>query len=550
MVTVKLRHLSFGLCGGRIGRTDESNIIGEQRQYDAELLIRLSEFLNLAVGNFRSREAMPANERIRSKLSKIPHKPGVYLMRDRFGTVIYVGKARVLRKRVSQYFHPSRRQGWDLKLAALIEAIEDFDVHIVKSEPEALLLEGKLIKEFKPRYNVSFRDDKNFLLIKVNLKDEIPRFTFTRVRQQDGAKYFGPFVSSGACRRTTTMLRKKFNLRGCRPLIPTKRDFKHCLYGHLQHCTAPCAGKVTLGEYRKQVAAACDFLEGQTGEWEKEIEAEMQKASADLDFEKAARCRDIIQDLRDTTRKTRKFSRIPTNLPGAIDIESDLKTLVEVLNLSVTPKRIEGFDISNISGTFMVASMVSFLNGRPDRSQYRRFRIKSVSKQDDFACMAETVKRRYGRLKSEKRAMPDLILIDGGKGQLSAARKELLQLGLGSLPTIGLAKEFEEIYQPGESYPIRLSFDSGGLKLLQRIRDEAHRFANSYNAELRLKKVSESILDELPGMGGARKAELLKKFGSVRRLRKATVDQIREVPGFGLKSAEKVKDFLASRYKK
>jgi len=346
------------------------------------------------------------------------------------------------------------------------------------------------------------------------------------------------------------MLRKKFNLRGCRPLVPTKRDFKHCLYGHLQHCSAPCAGKVTLEEYRKQVAAACDFLEGQTEEWEKEIEAEMQKASADLDFEKAARCRDIIQDLRDTTRKTRKFSRIPTNLPGAIDIERDLKTLVEVLKLSAPPKRIEGFDISNISGTFMVASMVSFLNGRPDRSQYRRFRIKSVSEQDDFACMAETVKRRYGRLKDENRAMPDLILIDGGKGQLSAARKELIKLGLDSLPTIGLAKEFEEIYQPDKSSPIRLSLESGGLKLLQRIRDEAHRFANSYNAELRLKKVSESILDELPGMGGVRKAELLKKFGSVSRLRKATVDQIKDVPGFGQKSAEKVKDFLARRYKK
>ena len=292
---------------------------------------------------------MPVNDRIRSKLSKIPHKPGVYLMRDRFGTVIYVGKARALRKRVSQYFHPSRRQGWDLKLAALIEAIEDFDVHIVKSEPEALLLEGKLIKEFKPRYNVSFRDDKNFLLIKVNLKDDIPRFTFTRMRQQDGAKYFGPFVSSGACRRTTIMLRKKFNLRGCRPLVPTKRDFKHCLYGHLQHCSAPCVGKVTLDEYRKQVVAACDFLEGQTEEWEKEIEAEMQKASADLNFEKAARCRDIIQDLRETTRKTRKFSRIPTNLPGAIDFKRDLAALGQSLGLTEPPKRIEGFDISNIS---------------------------------------------------------------------------------------------------------------------------------------------------------------------------------------------------------
>ena len=492
---------------------------------------------------------MPANDRIRRKLSKIPHKPGVYLMRDRFGTVIYVGKARALRKRVSQYFHPSRRQGWDLKLAALIEAIEDFDVHIVKSEPEALLLEGKLIKEFKPRYNVSFRDDKNFLLIKVNLKDDMPRFTFTRMRRQDGAKYFGPFVSSGACRRATTMLRKKFNLRGCRPLVPTKRDFKHCLYGHLQHCSAPCVGKVTLDEYRKQVVAACDFLEGQTEEWEKEIEAEMQKASADLNFEKAARCRDIIQDLRETTRKTRKFSRIPTNLPGAIDFKRDLAALGQSLGLPEPPKRIEGFDISNISGTFMVASMVSFLNGKPDRSKYRRFRIKSVREQDDFACMAETVKRRYTRLRDERKAMPDLILVDGGKGQLGMVCRELAKLGLDHLPAIGLAKEFEAIFQPGESKPLRLGQDCGALKLLQRVRDEAHRFANKYNAELRLKKISESVLDDLSGVGASRKAALLKKFGSVHRLRDAPLEKIKEVPGIGEKSALNIKDFLNRRLK-
>ena len=361
---------------------------------------------------------MPMNDHIRDKLSQLPHKPGVYLMRDRFGTVIYVGKARALRKRVTQYFHPSRRHSWDLKLAALIEAIEDFDVHIVKSEPEALLLEGKLIKEFKPRYNVSFRDDKNFLLIKVNLNDPIPRFALTRVRQQDGAKYYGPFVSSGACRRTITMLRKKFNLRGCRPLKPTERDYKHCLYGHLQHCSAPCVGKVTLDDYRRQVTEACDYLEGQTGEWEKELEAQMRKASEARDFEKAARYRDMISDLRETTRKSRKFTRMPVNLPGAIDSGRDLIALGQSLGLAASPGRIEGFDISNISGTFMVASMVSFLDGKPDRAQYRRFRIRNVVAQDDFACMAETVRRRYSRLQRESRPMPDLILIDGGKGQL------------------------------------------------------------------------------------------------------------------------------------
>ena len=292
-----------------------------------------------------------------------------------------------------------------MKLAALIEAIEDFDVHVVKSEPEALLLEGKLIKEFKPRYNVSFRDDKNFLLIKVNLNDPIPRFTFARLRQQDGAKYFGPFVSGGACRRTITMLRKKFNLRGCRPLNPTERDYKHCLYGHLQHCSAPCVSKVTLDEYRQKVNEACHYLEGRTGEWEKELNAKMQNAAEALDYEKAARYRDMISDLRETTRKSRKFTRMPVKLPGAIDPGRDLAALGKALGLDSPPKRIEGFDISNISGTFMVASMVSFLGGKPDRAQYRRFRMKSVVAQDDFACMAETVRRRY--TPAPERGAPD-----------------------------------------------------------------------------------------------------------------------------------------------
>jgi excinuclease ABC subunit C len=223
------------------------------------------------------------------------------------------------------------------------------------------------------------------------------------------------------------------------------------------------------------------------------------------------------------------------------------------------PERIEGFDISNISGTFAVASMVSFRNGRPDRSNYRRFKMKTVVGQDDFACMAETIRRRYTRVLRERAeseqtgepqrppALPNLILIDGGKGQLNAACAELAKLGLTNIPVIGLAKEFEEIYRPGESEPLRISHDSGALKLLQRVRDESHRFANTYNAQLRLKKISESILDEFPGIGGRRKAALLKKFGSVQRLRTATVEQIAEVPGFGGKAAAELKAFLDAR---
>ncbi len=526
---------------------------------------------------------MPATEQIRKKLSEMTHKPGVYLMKDRFGTVIYVGKARDLRKRVSTYFHPSRRMGWDLKFNALIDAVHDVDVYTVRSEPEAMLLEGKLIKEYQPRYNISFRDDKHFLLVKVNLNDPIPRFMLARLRQEDGARYFGPFAHAASARHTLTLARRKFNLRGCRPLTPGAHDYKHCLYGHLKYCTAPCIGNVALEDYRQQVVAACEFLAGQTEEIERELEEQMKKAAAAEDFEKAAQFRDALEDLRRTVQKTKKFPRLPYTLPVAIEPRRDLAELAQVLSLPAYPARIEGFDISNISGTFAVASMVSFRDGKPDRSNYRRFRIKTVVGQDDFACMAETVRRRYSRLLRESAAatapsdspaiktasprpnepsplaapapttappipaMPQLIVIDGGKGQLNAAVSELAQLGLTQIPIIGLAKEFEEIHRPGESEPLRLSRDCGALKLLQRVRDESHRFANTYNARLRLKKISESILDEFPGIGGSRKAALLKKFGSVQRLRIASLEDIAKVPGFGGNAAEELMKFLRAR---
>ena len=490
---------------------------------------------------------MPATEAIRKKTGELPHKPGVYLMRDRFGTVIYVGKARDLRKRVSQYFHPSRRLGWDLKFNALVEAIHDFDVHVVRSEPEAFLLEGRLIKEFKPRYNISFRDDKRFLMLKVNLNDPIPNFTFTRLRKDDGARYFGPFSNSGALRNTLALVRRQFNLRGCRVFTPGEADYKHCLYAHLKYCTAPCVGNVTHEQYLEQVRAACDFLEGQCQEMQGQLELEMKKAAVAQDYEKAASLRDLIRDLKETTKKGRKFERTPYTLPRAMDPQHDLAELARVLDLPAPPQRIEGFDISIISGTFAVASLVSFRHGRPDRANYRRFKIKTVEGQDDFASMAEVVRRRYSRLLKESKPLPDLILIDGGKGQLGVACAELEKLSLGKIPIIGLAKEFEEIYQPGESKPLRLGLNHPAVKLLQRIRDESHRVANSYNAQLRVKRISESVLDEFPGIGDRRKQALLKKFGSVQRLKIATLEQIAAVPGFGGKAAAELKAFLEAR---
>jgi len=560
---------------------------------------------------------MPVTDHIRNKLSQVPHRPGVYLHKDRFGSVIYVGKARDLRKRVSQYFHPSRRLGWDLKFNALVDAIHDFDWHVVKSEPESLLLEGKLIKEFHPRFNIDFRDDKRFLLLKVNLNDPIPRFTLTRLRKDDGCVYFGPFAHSGSVRRAVTLMRRKFHLRGCRPLTPNESDYKHCLYGNLKHCTAPCIGNVTREQYLEQVKAGIEFLQGQTDELRGELEAEMKKAAAALEFERAAQLRDALEDMKRTVQKTEKFERIPYKLPVAINPESDLRELARVLNLPAPPARIEGFDISNISGTFMVASMVSFWHARPDRANYRRFRMKTVTEQNDFACMAETIRRRYSRLLKEVRSgrpetggddggeasppdlqravddvsrvmrggelrvstdaaavransefrtpdsdlaeapwvpkpsvkpnLPDLILIDGGKGQLNAACEELAKLGLSHIPIIGLAKENEEIHRPGERDPLILGLDHQAVKLLQRVRDESHRFANTYNAQLRLKKISESVLDEFPGIGDTRKQALLKRFGSLQRLRLARIEEIEQVPGFGGTMASELKRFLEAR---
>jgi excinuclease ABC subunit C len=531
------------------------------------------------------------NEIIRKKIAGLPHKPGIYLMRDRLGTVIYVGKARNLRKRVSQYFQRGRRMGWDLKFNALVEAICDFDFHIVRSEPEALLLESKLIKEFKPRYNISFRDDKRYLMLKVNLNDPIPNFSFARFKKDDGAHYFGPFVNATAARNVVMLARRQFNLRGCRVFTPGDGDDKHCLYAHLKYCTAPCVGNVTREQYLEQVKAACEFLEGQCREMQEQLETEMKKAAVAQDFERAASLRDLLRDLKTTTRRTEKFARIPYSLPGNVQPKSDLQELATALGLSSPPQRIEAFDISNISGTFAVASLVSFKNGRPDRANYRRFKIKTVVGQDDFASMAEVVRRRYARILSESGPaqkskndeageavpeelqklvdetsrkvrrripvknfemrsgsnLPDLILIDGGKGQLKMAVGELKKLGLEKIPVIGLVKEFEEIYLPEQSDPLRLGLEHAATKLLQRIRDESHRVANSYNAQLRLKRISESVLDDFPGIGERRKAALLKKFGSVRRLQLATVEQISEVPGFGGKAAEELKRFLAAR---
>lgn len=522
-----------------------------------------------------------------AKLRDVPHTPGVYVMRDRLNSVIYVGKARDLRKRLSNYFTPARSKLADRKTRALIASIWDFDIHQVRNEPESLLLEGKLIKEFRPKYNISFKDDKRFLLVRVHLQDDFPRFSLTRLKKDDGARYFGPFAHSGALRTTLNWLNKKFGLRVCRPIRPGETDYKHCSNDIIKNCCAPCIGRVSIADYQQRMVQACGFLEGKgMRDLVSALEEEMQKAAAKLDFEKAAELRDMVEDLKKTLSPTRSFERgARTRVVSTLDPMADVRELQEILGLDRPPLVMECFDIANIGTAHCVASMVRFKDGVPDNANYRRYRIRSVTGQNDFVSMAEVIRRRFSRILLEGRKvageleadfsqkspleamrrlekeremaahppthafirLPDLVIVDGGKGQLGMAMEELQKLGLSDLPLIGLAKQHEEIFRPHESDPILIPHERGALKLLQRIRDEAHRWANGYHQLLLGRRVEESLLDDCPGVSETRKANLLKAFGSVARLRKAKVEEIAAVPGISKTLAEGIADFLISR---
>jgi excinuclease ABC subunit C len=360
-------------------------------------------------------------------------------------------------------------------------------------------------------------------------------------------------------------MRKKFGVLTFGRGSPTERELKSATYQ-----VPTRLSEINAELYRERVAQACDFLEGHSREMITAVEDEMRKSADKLDFEKAAELRNMLEDLRRTTKPMRRFTR--HSLPSTIDPVSDVQELSDALQLTRLPSVMECFDISNISTTHVVASMVCFRNGVPDKDNYRRYRIRTVEGQDDFASMAEVVRRRYSRVLLEAREanpevaefsqenpaealdraastfvavrLPDLIIVDGGKGQLSSACRELQRLGLHELPIIGLAKEYEEIYRPGRALPLVLSPDSGALRLLQRIRDEAHRFANTYHQLLMKKRIGESILDDCPGVSQNRKNLLLRKFGSVNRLRKASVEQIAATEGIGPKLAEDVHRFL------
>jgi excinuclease ABC subunit C len=481
---------------------------------------------------------------LRAKLADLPDKPGCYLYRDRAGRIIYVGKAVSLRKRVQSYFRASTLRSAPPKVRSLIHSVADLDVVVVRNEAEALLTEGSLIKQYRPRYNIVLRDDKRYLAIRVDPREPFPRLTTCRIIRDDGARYFGPFPSSPVVRATLDFAEKRYGLRKCPPITPGADDYTHCINDIVRFCSAPCVGRISAADYGARFEEACAFLRGERLGVIEEVKAQMEAAAAAHDFEKAAVLRDTFIALREVVRQRARVVATPEL--RAADARAGLDELQRLIGLPAAPTRIEGFDISNLFGTHSVASLVAATDGHPDRRLYRRFRIRTVAGADDPRAMAEVVGRRYARLRDEEKPLPGLVLIDGGVPQLRAARAALAALGLERVPVIGLAKRQEEIVLDDGRPPLLLPRDSVALQVLTRLRDEAHRFALDYHRRLRQRTIRESALDEIPGIGPARKNALLTHFGSVYRLARADAGAIAAVSGIGAERAAAIQRALGA----
>ena len=609
------------------------------------------------------------NNLVTEQLRQLPTNPGVYLMRDAEGNILYVGKAANLRQRVRSYF--GTRRELSLKLQRLVSRVNDLDFFVTTSEQEALILELNLIKRHRPRYNVRLKDDKTFPYLKIDLNEDWPRVHITRRLEENGGRYFGPFASAKSVRQTLKLIKGIFPFRSCSKTI-TGSDLRPCLEYHIRHCLGPCIGSVSRQEYAEVIKQAILFLEGKQEIVVQELESKMEKAAEALDFEKAALLRDQIQ----AVNKVIEGQRIATTVKGEQDViafagdkdqayvqvffvrsgkligresfvlqgtrseephqimtsfvkqfydstpsippllllqhpvedttvietwlqgkrgakvhiqvpcRGNKKQLVKIvaenaeqglqqlkikqlaaptalaaalaeikreLHLPCLPFRIEGYDISNIQGMAAVGSMVVFDRGKPKPSHYRRFRIKTVPGADDYAMLQEVLKRRFKRssIKSSDAStldtwtiLPDLVLIDGGKGQLNTALSAMREMGAGSIPIASLAKENEEIFIPQEKEPVILPGNSPALQLLQRLRDEAHRFALGYHQKIRKKQTFASVLDTIPGIGPRRKRALLKQFGSVQAIRETPLDKLATAGGMSQNLAQKIKEYL------
>jgi excinuclease ABC subunit C len=423
------------------------------------------------------------------KVKQFPATPGVYLMKDDQARVLYVGKAKNLRNRAAHYF--SRAAAEDPRTADLVPLIADIDCIPTDTEVDALLMEARLVKDIQPRFNVELKDDKSFPYLQIRIREDFPRVEFTRTPRRRGVKLYGPFTSAKSLRYAMQVLQRLFKFRTCTLDIKAEderwRWFRPCLLHSINQCTAPCNFRVSKEDYRKQIRALRMVLEGKKDRLLREMEQEMLEASRALAFERAARLRDEIKALRELgMRGDVDRDAQPQVFP--IDPRKGLAGLRKVLGLQQTPRTIEGVDIAHLGGSETVASLVQFIDGLPFKPGYRRFRIRSVEGVDDYASMREVVSRRFRRLEQEGQSFPDILLIDGGKGQLNAALDAFQVMGIEPPCLISLAKREEEIFRPGEAEPIRLSRHAAGLRLLQYVRDEAHRFAQHYHHLLRRKK--------------------------------------------------------------
>lgn len=475
---------------------------------------------------------------IRQRLKTVPDRPGCYLMRDRRGAIIYIGKAKNLRKRVQSYFRPGAKHA--PKVRSMVRLVYDFEFMTVKNEAESLLTESALIKRYKPHFNILMRDDKRYLSLRADGAEKWPRFTCCRIVRDDGARYFGPFPSAPVVRAAKDFVEKRWGIRECKCIIPDERAHKHCLANVIRRCSAPCLGKISEEDYRANFEKACAFLDGKLPEALEEVERQMREKAAAGDYEEAARLRDTVSALKQMTkahfvRKTPQMRRESA--------EKALEELAEAVGLNAPPRIIECVDISNLFGEHNVASLVVARDGLPDGRLYRHFKIKSFSGADDPRAMAEIVMRRYSPESSISASLPraDLFVCDGGITQLRAAREVFASLGLSDIPTIALAEKQEEIVFDDGRENLLLPRDSEALFVLTRLRDEAHRFALSYHRKLRQKAIRESVLDEVPGIGEAKKLKLLRRFRSVRGIARASVDEIAECAGVSSEIAEEVR---------
>ncbi len=599
---------------------------------------------------------------IEEQLKQLPDRPGVYLMKNEIEEIIYVGKAKSLRRRVRSYF---RKGNHTYKTKILVTHIRDFDYIVTDTEVEAYILEANLINKYQPIYNIRLKDDKTYPYIKVTVNEDFPRIFKTRIVKSDGARYYGPFTNVNDLYKTIDVLKNIYSLRTCRKDIKAgKPEERPCLNYHIGKCLGPCIGAISKEDYRAMVDQACLFLSGHQDELVKRIEKEMYLASDQKNFEKAGRLRDSVQALKRLSVQQKvmygkninqdviavaigddeqscvqvliirngrligqeyfimegtdqegekeiieyflpqyyeRTHQLPDELLLSVEIDQvdllldllkekkqkkvsvtvpvigEKKRLVEMaysnaeenlkkeiikqkykksrttdavvklgehLELDSPPDHIEGFDISNIQGTDPVASMVVFKDGHSSKQDYRRFKIKTIEGPNDFAMMKEVLERRYSRLLKEEKPLPSLILIDGGKGQLSSAYQVLEELGLSHLAIIGLAKREEEVFLPDRQEPIIIPKNSSALHLIQRVRDEAHRFAVGYHRKLRSRRLTHTMLDDIPGVGPKRRQALLQHFGSLAEIRKANIGKLKEAEGISSKTAKVIHDFL------